>query len=73
MTSLNLGYAHLIRKATISSRDITGKDRCLKNMTQIVSPDYRVFLIARVLVKNESDLPFVYNLSKQMQLTPLNN
>jgi hypothetical protein len=40
-------------------------------MTHIVSPNNKVLLIARVLVENSSDLPAVYNLSKQIQLTPL--
>lgn len=43
------------------------------NMTQIASPVDRVFLIARVLVENASSLPAVYNLSKQIQVTPLNS
>jgi hypothetical protein len=43
------------------------------NMTMIFSPDDEVLLIARVLVYNNSDLPVVYNLSKQIQLTSLNN
>jgi hypothetical protein len=41
------------------------------NMTQIISPDNKIILIARVLVKNESELQIVYNLSKQIQLSPL--
>lgn len=40
------------------------------NITLISSPDDEVLLIARVLVYNASDLSTVYNLSKQMQLTP---
>jgi hypothetical protein len=39
-------------------------------MTQIISPNNEALLIVRVLVYNESDLPLVYNLSKQVQLTP---
>lgn len=42
-------------------------------MTQIISPDNKVLLIARVLVENNSDLPVVYNLSKQIQLTALSS
>ncbi|MGI0100860.1 MAG: DUF1254 domain-containing protein [Candidatus Micrarchaeaceae archaeon] len=44
-----------------------------QNMTRIASPADRAFLIGRVLVENESDLPVVYNLSKQIRLTPLNS
>jgi hypothetical protein len=40
-------------------------------VTQITSPDNTVFLIARVLVENESDVSTVYNISKQIQLAPL--
>ena len=41
------------------------------NVTQISSPSDKALLIARVLVKNDSDLPVVYNISKQIRLTPL--
>lgn len=41
------------------------------NMTQIASPDNRLLLIARVMVENESSVPMVYNLSRQIKLTPL--
>jgi hypothetical protein len=40
-------------------------------VTQIASPDNRVFLIGRVLVQNDSDVSTAYNLSIQMKLTPL--
>jgi hypothetical protein len=40
-------------------------------VTQIASPDNTVFLIARVLVENDSDLSAVYNISEQIRLTPL--
>ena len=43
-----------------------------QNMTRIAAPSDRVFLIGRVLVENESDLPAVYNISRQLQLAPLN-
>ncbi len=42
-----------------------------RNMALITAPGDRVFLIARVLVENASSLPSVYNLSKQILLTPL--
>lgn len=44
-----------------------------QGMIQIASPSDTVFLIVRVLVENESSLPIVYNISKQIQITPLNN
>ena len=40
-------------------------------MKQISSPNNAVLLIGRVLVENDSDLATVYDLSKQIQLTPL--
>jgi hypothetical protein len=40
-------------------------------MTQIASPNNSVLLIGRVLVENDSDLSTVYDLSTQIQLTPL--
>jgi hypothetical protein len=42
-------------------------------VTQIASPDNRVFLIGRVLVQNDSDVSTAYALSEQIQLTPLSN
>jgi hypothetical protein len=40
-------------------------------VTQIASPDNRVFLIGRVLVQNDSDVSTAYALSEQIHLTPL--
>ena len=40
-------------------------------MTQISSPNNSVLLLGRVLVENDSDLATAYDLSKQIQLTPL--
>lgn len=40
-------------------------------MKQIASSDNTVALLGRVLVYNDSDLTTAYNLSKQIQLTPL--
>lgn len=39
--------------------------------TQIASSDNSVLVLGRVLVYNDSDLTTAYNLSKQIQLTPL--
>ena len=40
-------------------------------MTQIASPNNSVLVLARVFVENDRDLPTAYDLSKQIQLTPL--
>jgi len=40
-------------------------------MKQISSPNNAVLLIGRVLVENDSDVATAYDLSKQIQLTPL--
>jgi hypothetical protein len=40
-------------------------------MTQISSPNNTVLVIGRVLVESDSDLSTAYDLSKQIQLTPL--
>jgi hypothetical protein len=40
-------------------------------MTQIASPNNSVLILGRVLVESDSDLSTAYDLSKQIQLTPL--
>jgi hypothetical protein len=40
-------------------------------MRQISSPNNSVLVIGRVLVESDSELPTAYDLSKQIQLTPL--
>jgi hypothetical protein len=53
---------------------ITGpgwKGQVPSGMTQISSPNNSVLVPGRVLVENDSDLPTAYDLSKQIQLTPL--
>jgi len=40
-------------------------------MKQIASPNKSVIVVGRVLVKSDSDLSTAYDLSKQVQLTPL--
>jgi hypothetical protein len=40
-------------------------------MTQISSPNNAVLVLGRVLVESDSDLSTAYDLSKQIQLTPL--
>jgi len=54
---------------------ITGPDwkgSAPQGMKQISSPDNSVLVLGRVLVESDSDVSTAYNLSKQIQLTPLN-
>jgi hypothetical protein len=44
-----------------------------QGLTQISSPNNAVLLLGRVLVENDSDLATAYDLSKQIQLTPLSH
>jgi len=41
-------------------------------MTQISSPNNSMLVVCRVLVESDSNLPSVYGLTKQIELTPLN-
>ena len=53
---------------------ITGPDwkgQVPSSMTQISSPNNSVLVLGRVLVYTDSDLSTAYDLSKQIQLTPL--
>jgi hypothetical protein len=53
---------------------ITGPDwkgQVPQGMTQISSPNNSVLVIGRTLVESDSDLATAYDLSKQIQLTPL--
>jgi hypothetical protein len=53
---------------------ITGpnwKGQVPSGITQISSPNNSVLVLGRVLVKSDSDLSTAYDLSKQIQLTPL--
>jgi hypothetical protein len=40
-------------------------------MKQISSPNKSVFVIGRILVYSDSDLPTAYALTRQIQLVPL--
>jgi len=42
-------------------------------MTQITSPNNSVLVFGRVLVENDSDVATAYDLSRQIQLTPLSS
>ncbi|MCX6028416.1 MAG: DUF1254 domain-containing protein [Chloroflexi bacterium] len=47
------------------------KGQVPSGMTQISSPNKSVLVLGRVLVESDSDLSTAYDLSKQIQLTPL--
>ena len=47
------------------------KGQVPSGMKQISSPNKSVLVLGRVLVKSDSDVATAYNLSKQIQLTPL--
>jgi hypothetical protein len=47
------------------------KGQVPSGMTQIASPNNSVLVLGRVLVYSDSDLSTAYDLSKQIQLTPL--
>jgi hypothetical protein len=49
------------------------KGQVPRGMTQISSPNNSVLVIGRVLVESDSDLATAYDLSKQIQLTPLSH
>jgi hypothetical protein len=53
----------------ITGRNWTGQ--VPSGMKQISSPNNSVIVAGRVLVTSDSDLPTAYDLSKQLQLTPL--
>jgi len=75
--SKNTNFAYVGTRATgTKSGDyvITGpgwKRQVLQGMKQISSPNNSVLVVGRVLVVSDSDLPTAYDLSKQIQLTPL--
>jgi len=73
----NVNFAYVGTRTTgteagdylISGPDWKGK--VPSGMTQISSPNNSVLLLGRLLVYSESDLSTAYDLSKQIQLTPL--
>ena len=75
--SKNINFAYVGKRTTGTQAGdylITGrgwKGQAPGGMKQISSPNNAVLLIGRVLVENDSDLATVYDLSKQIQLTPL--
>jgi len=75
----NTNFAYVGTRATGTKADdylITGpgwRGRVPSGMKQISSPNNSVFVLGRTLVKNDSDLPTVYALARQIQLTPLSH
>jgi len=77
--SKNTNFAY-VGKRTTGTREgdylITGrgwKGQMPSGLTHISSPNNSVLVIGRVLVESDSDLPTAYDLSKQIQLTPLSS
>jgi hypothetical protein len=75
--SKNTNFAYIGKRTTGTQAGdylITGpgwKGQVPSGMTQISSPNNAVLLLGRVLVHSDSDLATAYELSKQIQLTPL--
>jgi hypothetical protein len=73
----NTNFAYVGKRTTGTQAGdylITGlgwKGQVPGGMTQISSPNNSVLVLGRVLVESDSDLSTAYNLSKQIQLTPL--
>ncbi len=77
--SKNTNFAYVGMRTTGTQAGnylITGpnwKGQVPSGMTQISSPNNSVLVFGRVLVESDSDLPTAYDLSKQIQLTPLSH
>jgi hypothetical protein len=75
--SKNTNFAYVGTRATGTQAGdylITGpgwKGQVPSGMTQISSPNNSVLVVGRTLVYSDSDLSTAYDLSKQIQLTPL--
>jgi len=73
----NVNFAYVGTRATGTQAGnylITGpnwKGQVPSGLTQISSPNNSVLVLGRVLVYSDSDLSTAYDLSKQIQLTPL--
>jgi hypothetical protein len=76
--SNNTNFAYVGKRTTGTQAGdnlITGpgwKGQVPGSMTQVSSPNNSVLVIGRMFVENDSDLATAYDLSKQIQLTPLN-
>ncbi len=77
--SKNTNFAYVGKRTTGTQAGdylITGrgwKGQVPSGMTQISSPNNSVLVVGRVLVENDRDLATAYDLSKQIQLTPLSH
>jgi hypothetical protein len=77
--SKNTNFAYVGKRATgtqVGNYLITRpgwKGQAPGGMKQISSPNNSVLLIGRVLVENDSDVATAYDLSKEIQLTPLSH
>ena len=77
--SKNTNFAYVGKRTTGTQAGdylITGRGwngQVLSGMTRISSPNNSVLVIGRVLVASDSDLSTAYDLSKQIQLTPLSH
>jgi hypothetical protein len=75
--SKNTNFAYVGKRTTGTQAGdylITGpgwKGQAPSGMKRISSPNNSVLLLGRVLVYSDGDLPTAYDLSKQIQLTPL--
>jgi len=75
--SKNTNFAYVGKRTTGTQAGnylITGrgwKGQVPNGMTQISSPNNSVLVFGRVLVESDSDVTTAYDLSKQIQLTPL--
>ncbi len=75
--SKNTNFAYVGKRTTGTQAGdylITGpgwNGQVLSSMKQISSPNNAVLVIGRVLVESDSDVAAAYDLSKQIQITPL--
>jgi hypothetical protein len=75
--SKNVNFAYVGKRATGTQAGdylITGPgwhEQVPQGVKQIPSPNNSVLVVGRVFVENDSDLSTAYDLSKQIQLTPL--
>jgi hypothetical protein len=77
--SKNTNFAYVGKRATGTQAGdylVSGpgwEGQVPSGMTQISSPNNSVLVFGRVLVESDSDLSTAYDLSKQIQLTPLSH
>lgn len=77
--SNNTNFAYVGKRTTgtgVGNYLISGpgwKGSVPQGMTQISSPNNSVLVLGRTLVEDDSDLPTVYGLAKQIQLKPLSS